>query len=141
MNELFIAPLFLYCTTLSGVKYRFTEFPSFWELFSQLMTIYIIEDSFFYWGHRMFHTFPQLYKLHKIHHEYDKVFTFSTEYFHPVDFVLGNIVSLHLFSCHLPWDSCCYRSRPTALLLSSGYSGKFYWELRLTQDTSSRGVR
>ena len=33
-----------------------------------------------------------MYKFHKVHHEYDKVFTVATEYFHPVDLVLGNVV-------------------------------------------------
>jgi len=40
---------------------------------------------------------PLLYKFHKVHHEYDKVFTVATEYFHPVDLILGNVVHYGLF--------------------------------------------
>lgn len=34
--------------------------------------------------------------MHKIHHEYDKVFTFTTEYFHPLDYAVANVVIVYL---------------------------------------------
>ena len=94
LNELMIAPLFLFATTHNGIKYRFTEFPSLSELCLQMVLVYMIEDSLFYWAHRMVHVYPQLYRFHKVHHEYDKVYTFATEYFHPIDYVIGNLVPL-----------------------------------------------
>jgi len=78
INQVFIFPLFLSFSSILGIKQRFTDFPSFWEIFWQLCVIYFLDDTFFYWGHRTFHTFKCLYKMHKIHHEYDKVFTFTT---------------------------------------------------------------
>jgi sterol desaturase/sphingolipid hydroxylase (fatty acid hydroxylase superfamily) len=92
MNQLFVYPLIVSSSSLIGMRQRFTDFPSFGELVSQVLIVYFIEDFFFYWAHRLFHTFPALYKMHKIHHEYDKIYTFATEYFHPLDFGLGNVV-------------------------------------------------
>lgn len=92
LNELMIYPMVVYVATSLGVKQRFSDFPSFWELLGQLLVIYFLEDFFFYWGHRLFHESATLYKFHKVHHEYDKVFTVATEYFHPVDLILGNVV-------------------------------------------------
>jgi sterol desaturase/sphingolipid hydroxylase (fatty acid hydroxylase superfamily) len=89
---------------MGGIRVRFDDFPSFTELFVQVMIVYFIEDFFFYWGHRFFHSYPVLYKMHKVHHEYDTLFTWITEYFHPLDFVVANLVQMALFSFHRQWD-------------------------------------
>ena len=34
--------------------------------------------------------------MHKIHHEYDTVYTLVTEYFHPVDYAIANIVTISI---------------------------------------------
>jgi sterol desaturase/sphingolipid hydroxylase (fatty acid hydroxylase superfamily) len=68
MNQLFVFPMFIYLPTFIGVKQRFTQFPSCFEIFGHLVLIYLLDDLFFYWGHRTFHSFKSLYKMHKIHH-------------------------------------------------------------------------
>ena len=103
INQMLIFPFFIGMSGVIGVKQRFDDFPSFWEILGQLWIIYLLDDLFFYWGHRTFHSFKALYKMHKIHHEYDKVFTFTTEYFHPLDYAVANVVSLSLFSCLELW--------------------------------------
>jgi sterol desaturase/sphingolipid hydroxylase (fatty acid hydroxylase superfamily) len=103
LNEVVVYPMVVYIATSMTIKQRFIDFPSFWELLSQLLVIYFVEDFFFYWGHRMFHETPLLYRFHKVHHEYDKVFTVATEYFHPVDLILGNVVSHPLFRFPQRW--------------------------------------
>jgi len=55
LNEIIIYPLVVYTATSMGIKQRFTDFPSFWELLTHLLIIYFLEDFFFYWGHRLFH--------------------------------------------------------------------------------------
>lgn len=60
-----------------------------------------LEDFFFYWGHRAFHT-PFLYKtFHKFHHEHNNVVTLSAVYVHPFEYVVGNalpsLVGLFIF--------------------------------------------
>lgn len=68
MNQCFVYPLILSFSSLIGLKQRFYDFPSFQEVFGQVLFVYFVEDFFFYWAHRLFHTFPVLYKMHKIHH-------------------------------------------------------------------------
>lgn len=102
LNELILSPLFLFGSTVSGIKYRFTDFPTFGEIVTQLAVVYFVEDTIFYWVHRILHTYPKLYPIHKVHHEYDHVYVFATSYMHPVDYMLGSFVIIHLFSCLLP---------------------------------------
>lgn len=78
INQLFVYPLMTFCSTAAGIRMRFDNFPSYWQLFTQILFIYFCEDFFFYWAHRCAHTFKPLYKLHKIHHQYDKLFTVVT---------------------------------------------------------------
>jgi sterol desaturase/sphingolipid hydroxylase (fatty acid hydroxylase superfamily) len=120
INQVFIFPFFLSLSSIIGVKQRFTNFPSFWEMFWQLCVIYFLDDLFFYWGHRTFHTFKSLYKMHKIHHEYDKVFTFTTEYFHPFDYAIANVVMNSLLSYRELQGSSSSEAELTASLTSSG---------------------
>jgi sterol desaturase/sphingolipid hydroxylase (fatty acid hydroxylase superfamily) len=98
MNEVLIYSIFMYLPHFVGVKQRFLGFPSCQEIFGHMILIYLLDDSFSYWGHRIFHSFKALYKMHKIHHEYDKVFTLATEYFHPFDYVMANLVLSILYS-------------------------------------------
>lgn len=119
-NDFVFYPIVVYLATSRGIKQRFNEFPTFWELFGQLVVVYYLEDFFFYWGHRTFHETPVLYKFHKVHHEFDKIFTVVTEYIHPVDLILGNVVLLYLFSFPQHWPCSSLGRVPTALLTSSG---------------------
>ena len=56
----------------------------------------LIEDTLFYWLHRLFHT-PFLYKhFHKVHHRYYNPTSLVSYYFHPVDLLVG--VSIPTFT-------------------------------------------
>lgn len=103
INKFLVFPFFVFLSTIIGVKQRFHDFPTFGEILSQLFVVYLIDDIFFYWGHRIFHEVKSLYKMHKIHHEYDKIFTVATEYFHPFDFAIANVVQMVIYSYLRPW--------------------------------------
>jgi len=51
----------------------------------------IITDTLFYWAHRLFHI-PQLYWLHKKHHEYTYPLGFGAMYADPIDFFIVNLI-------------------------------------------------
>jgi sterol desaturase/sphingolipid hydroxylase (fatty acid hydroxylase superfamily) len=51
------------------------------------------EDLMFYFSHRTLHT-PWFYKkFHKVHHEFYNTVCISSEYAHPFEFLIGNVVS------------------------------------------------
>ena len=62
------------------------------EVVWQLLFIAFVEDAVFYWAHRFAHESKFMYKYHKIHHEYNEVFSLATEYFHPLDYVIGTLI-------------------------------------------------
>lgn len=124
LNQIIVYPLMVYFSNLRGIRVRFDNFPGFLEFASQIFIVYFIEDFFFYWGHRFFHSHPFLYKMHKIHHEFDTLFTWVTEYFHPLDFVLANLVMIVLFSSLLRWDSSFWGTELTVLPSYFGFVGK-----------------
>jgi len=64
----------------------------------------ISNDFFFYCFHRLFHEFPSLYKLHKIHHEFNFTKGIVAEYAHPIEGLVCNI--LPTLSGTMFW--CCY---------------------------------
>jgi sterol desaturase/sphingolipid hydroxylase (fatty acid hydroxylase superfamily) len=73
-------------------------FPSGMTVFYQLLGCVFIEDFLFYWSHRALHT-PFLYKrFHKKHHEFKVLtgYSIASEYTHPVESLLGNILPLML---------------------------------------------
>ena len=64
------------------------------EMTWQLIFVAFVEDAFFYWAHRLAHSYQFLYKYHKIHHEYTEVFSLVTEYTHPIDYIVGILVTI-----------------------------------------------
>lgn len=54
-----------------------------------LLSMGLIHEFGFYWTHRFMHTFPSLYKFHKIHHEYKQNNVLSAQHFHPIDFLIS----------------------------------------------------
>ena len=75
INQFLIYPIPCYLSTVIGIELRFDDLPSYWELFLQINFIFFLEDCFFYWGHRFCHTVKAFYVYHKVHHEYDHLFT------------------------------------------------------------------
>jgi len=60
------------------------------------MFLLYVEDIFFFLTHRMLHI-PLLYKhIHKQHHEYDTTFAPVSEYTHPIEYFISNLVPLAL---------------------------------------------
>jgi methylsterol monooxygenase/4-alpha-methyl-delta7-sterol-4alpha-methyl oxidase len=72
--------------------------PDFVTMCKHLLVCIVVEDFFFYWGHRTLHH-PLLYKrFHKKHHEFKTLsnMCIAAEYTHPVETVLGNVIPVLL---------------------------------------------
>lgn len=77
-------------------------FPIRFQLLLDITACVLTEELFFYYSHRLLHT-PYFYQhVHKIHHEYKAPFGMASEYAHPFEYVVGNLVSIdHLINFHL----------------------------------------
>ena len=96
MKGLFISfPLLLYCLIYFNLVEYVSDvdlYPSIIENFKDITIFAIVFETFFYWGHRLFHT-PWLYKtFHKQHHEYEVTVSIAAIYNHPLDYMLTNII-------------------------------------------------
>jgi len=59
----------------------------------QIVACMLIDDTFFYWSHRLLHH-PRIYKyIHKQHHAFKHSIGIAVEYAHPVEDLLSNAVS------------------------------------------------
>ena len=100
INYCLVYPLLIIVSTkISGIKVRFEDFPTVYlfhyarfEVVWQLIFVAFVEDAFFYWAHRFAHESKFMYKYHKIHHEFNEVFSLATEYFHPLDYIIGTLI-------------------------------------------------
>ncbi len=92
-NKAVVFPVMVYLSlSMGGTRTRFQDFPSSWEVFKQLVIVMWVEDFFFYWGHKLSHEIPFLYKYHKVHHENEELFSLAAEYTHPVDYVISILI-------------------------------------------------
>lgn len=66
------------------------EVPSALDFLYIFVSGLICNDLGFYWAHRLFHEFPSLYKLHKIHHEFNFTRGIAAQYCHPIEGVVCN---------------------------------------------------
>jgi sterol desaturase/sphingolipid hydroxylase (fatty acid hydroxylase superfamily) len=78
---------------LAGSRMKFEGFPTHYEIVRWFAIALIADDFIYMIVHRLFHDIPFLYKFHKVHHEYESVFCFISQYAHPVEHVLGNWVA------------------------------------------------
>jgi methylsterol monooxygenase/4-alpha-methyl-delta7-sterol-4alpha-methyl oxidase len=75
-----------------GVLTKVEDFKLFTAMWQFLMC-FLLEDTIFYWAHRMLHH-RSIYKyVHKLHHEFRRPSILASEYTHPVEFVAGNLIA------------------------------------------------
>lgn len=105
--------------------------PSLSEFVTQILFCILVEDAFFYWGHRALHT-PWLYKhVHSVHHQHTAPFGATAEYAHPVEVLflgMSTVVGPLLLGPHLLtlWGYLFLRCWQT-VDCHSGYDGP--WSL------------
>lgn len=82
------------------------EFPGTLEIIVHLLFFMIMEDAAFYWSHRLLHHKAFYARFHKIHHEYHSPVGITVYYAHPIEFMIGNVLTsstgpLLLGRCHI----------------------------------------
>ncbi len=68
---------------------HYETWPTLYEIIYQNISLTIIHELGFYITHRAMHTYPKLYKYHKVHHEYKMNTILASQHNHPIDFVLS----------------------------------------------------
>jgi sterol desaturase/sphingolipid hydroxylase (fatty acid hydroxylase superfamily) len=98
-NNLVCSPLFTYTGVYCGLlNTRVTkdELPSFPVFLTQIVFMILCEDISFYFLHRLLHQ-PALYPyIHKVHHQFYDTIAISSEYAHPIEFILSNAIPVGL---------------------------------------------
>eukprot|EP01017_Pseudomicrothorax_dubius_P014482 TRINITY_DN1689_c0_g1_i1.p1 TRINITY_DN1689_c0_g1~~TRINITY_DN1689_c0_g1_i1.p1 ORF type:complete len:369 (+),score=62.86 TRINITY_DN1689_c0_g1_i1:2-1108(+) len=87
-----VTALKVYVSNDALVRIDTDTFPNSWEVIRQIIFCMFIEDFIFYWSHRLLHH-PKIYAyIHKRHHEYVYPVSISSEYAHPIESILSNII-------------------------------------------------
>jgi len=73
-------------------KLVFGDAPSWKTVLLHFAVSYFLTDLTFYWGHRLLHTKWLYRNVHKQHHQFYVTIGFASEYAHPVELLLSNIV-------------------------------------------------
>jgi fatty acid hydroxylase domain-containing protein 2 len=94
-----------YLASFFNLSISMTDFPDWITLGTRIFGCMVVEDTLFYWTHRLFHTSPFLYKhVHKIHHKFTQPIAISAECAHPVEYLFGNVLPFAapvlLLRCH-----------------------------------------
>ncbi len=81
----------LYWAALAGVTASLAEraggslWPGHWPLWAQLILLLLAGDAGRYWGHRLAHEIPLLWRFHAVHHSPGRLWFFNAVRQHPVD--------------------------------------------------------
>lgn len=65
------------------------SWPNLLQNIRDLCILAILHEFGFYFTHRMMHSYPFLYKYHKVHHEFKMNVALAAQYNHPIDFILS----------------------------------------------------
>ena len=69
-----------------------SELPGTGKMLWQVAFCMLVEDFVFYWCHRLLHHRSLYPHVHKIHHKFHQSWAIASEFAHPLEFVIGNIV-------------------------------------------------
>lgn len=94
-NNIIVVPTI---SMISGLRTTYetnlSELPSIQTIASQIFFFMILEDFCFYTSHKLLHTSYLYKKIHKQHHEFNVTISISSEYTHPIEYLIGNIFPL-----------------------------------------------
>jgi len=118
----------------AGTQFDF-PFPSWTSMLVRTFFYFVIEDAFFYFGHRWLHTEWAYTHIHALHHKYEAPIAMASSFAHPAEmimlgigsflgpFIIGSFYGAHLFD----WWVWMTIRQIEALDVHSGFD--FPWHL------------
>jgi len=86
---IFLKPFFIALlaggTVWLATQYGGSLWPSDWPLLAQLVLMLLLGDAGRYWGHRLAHEIPFLWRFHAVHHSATRLWWWNATRQHPVD--------------------------------------------------------
>ena len=89
LMPIFLKPLYIALlaggTAWLAVQAGGSVWPNEWPVFFQLVLMLIVGDAGRYWGHRLAHEVPLLWRFHAVHHSATRLWWWNATRQHPVD--------------------------------------------------------
>jgi len=86
---IFLKPLFIALlaggTAWLALQFGSSVWPSDWPVALQLILMLLVGDAGRYWGHRLAHELPFLWRFHAVHHSAQRLWWWNATRQHPVD--------------------------------------------------------
>jgi len=93
INNFLLRPFILYFLYPSFQKFGLHtsgEIPSLSTFVFQILFFIVVNDTTFYWSHRLLHHRAIYKHIHKKHHQFKSTIGIASEYAHPVEDILSN---------------------------------------------------
>lgn len=76
------------------MPWRYQTAIAAWPLWQRIVAGFVIGEAGFYWGHRLMHRIPFLWRFHSIHHAPEHVYFLTSAHAHPLDNVFIRLCGL-----------------------------------------------
>ena len=76
----------------AGMSFALDAFPEWHTVTLQIFLFMLIDDTMFYWGHRLLHWKPLYPYIHKVHHSFYQPVGIASLYSHPIEILVTNMV-------------------------------------------------
>jgi sterol desaturase/sphingolipid hydroxylase (fatty acid hydroxylase superfamily) len=93
-------------------------------LAARLILALVIGETGFYWGHRLSHEIPWLWRFHAVHHSAEHMYFLVNTRAHPVDMVITRLIGLTpLYALGLAGPSAAGMATPVFVILIGTFWG------------------